>query len=58
MHPRKWWPNSKKVLPEIDMMDKGKQLDLNMDDWPLMKTFGGVWSASPMVQLPWLKTWF
>ena len=31
-HPRKWLSNSKKVLGEIDMKDRAKQIDLSMDN--------------------------
>ena len=46
MHPRKWLSNSKKVLREIDMKDRAKQVDLSMDDLPSVKTLQVVWSAS------------
>ena len=46
MHPRKWLSNSKKVLAEIDMKDRAKQIDLSMDDLPSVKTLGIIWSAS------------
>ena len=46
MHPRKWLSNSKKVLGEIDLKDRAKQIDLSMDDLPSVKTLGVVWSAS------------
>ena len=44
MHPRKWLSNSKKVLGEIDLKDRVKQIDLSMDDLPSVKTLGVVWS--------------
>ena len=31
MYQRKWLSNSKKVLVEIDMKDRVKQIDLSMD---------------------------
>ena len=46
MHPRKWLSNSKKVLAEIFMKESGKQIDLSMDDLPLVKTLGVIWSPS------------
>ena len=46
MLPRKWLSNSKKVLAEIDLKDRAKQIDLSMDDLPSVKTLGVIWSAS------------
>ena len=45
MHPRKWLTNSK-VLAEIDMKDRAKQIDLSMDYLPSVKAWGVIWSAS------------
>ena len=60
MHPRKWLSNSKRVLREIDMKGRAKQIDLSMDDLPSVKTsewYGQLHQISfPLVQLPWLKT--
>ena len=46
MHTRKWLSNSKKILREMDMKGRAKQIDLYMDDLPSVKTSRVVWSAS------------
>ena len=46
MQPTKYLPNSKKVLAEIDLKDRAKQIDLSIDDLPSVKTSGVIWSVS------------
>ena len=46
MQPRKWLSNSNKVLREIDMKDRAKQIDLSIDNRLSVKTLGVVWSIS------------
>ena len=40
MHLRMWLSNSKKVLVETDMKDRAKQIDVSLDDLPLVKILG------------------
>ena len=46
MQPRKWLSNSNKVLREIDMKDRAKQIDLSIDNRLSVKTLGVVLSIS------------
>ena len=46
MHPRKWLSNLKKVLAEIDMKDRAKQIGLSIYDLLSVKALGVIWSAS------------
>ena len=46
MQPRRWLPSSKRILAEIAMKDRAKQIDLSVDDLPSVQKLGEIWSAS------------